>query len=225
MRRRTAYYGGTFDPVHAGHLAVARRLTEMFALDEVVFIPARVAPHKRATPPASAWHRYAMLALATQDEPRFRISTIELDSPEPFTVETLARLKAEASHETRPCFIMGADSWSEIRTWREWERVLTMIDHIIVTRPGYALSAEHVTDTVRERIVDLQGADAETIAGALAEDGETKIFLTDAVMMDVAATTVRRRTGDDSDELTPREVSDYIRKYKLYGKEHEYTGD
>ncbi len=217
--RRAAFYGGTFDPVHAGHLAVARRLTQLFALDEIVFIPAMIAPHKRATPPVSAWHRYAMLALATQHDEGFRVSTIELDRPEqPYTAETLARLKAETNHLTRTFFIMGADSWTEIRTWREWERVLTMINHIVVTRPNYMLSAEHVSDRVRKRIVDVQGATSEQIAEALNEDGETKIFLTDAVMADVAATTVRRRAenADEFDELVPHEVLRYIRKYELY---------
>ena len=224
MRRRVAYYGGTFDPVHKGHLAVARRLVELFALEAVVFIPAMIAPHKRAAPPASGWHRVAMLALATQNNERLRISTVELDQPaRPFTVETLAGLKAEAKQtDVRPFFVMGADSWSEIRTWREWERVLTMIDHIVVTRPESALSHDHVTENVRARIVDLQGANENRIGEALIKDGETKIFFTDAVMMNISATNVRRRAGEggkDLDELVPLEVARYIRKYELYVKE------
>src|SRR5215210_2263061 len=94
--KRIALYGGSFDPVHDGHLAVAHALTGLFGLDEVLFIPAHVAPHKRAVPPTPPWHRHAMLALATQGEPRFRVSTVELDAPErPYTVETLARLRTE----------------------------------------------------------------------------------------------------------------------------------
>src|SRR4028119_1977450 len=91
---RIALYGGTFDPVHNAHLAVACELLKLFALDEVLFIPAHVAPHKRrSVPPASPWHRYAMLALATQSEARFCVSTVELDEPErPYTVDTIARL-------------------------------------------------------------------------------------------------------------------------------------
>lgn len=225
LKKRIAFYGGTFDPIHAGHLAVAHRLTELFALDEVVFVPAAIAPHKRAAPPASGWHRYAMLALATQHEARFRISTIELDQPErPYTVETLARLRDETDSATRLFFIMGADSWSEIRTWREWKRVLTMIDHIVVARPNYSLSAEHISEQIQERIVDVQGWSASRISEALRENGETKIYLTDAVMIDIAATMVRHRRSReerDFDELISPEVANYIRKYKLYGKEHE----
>src|SRR5438045_1426503 len=98
-QRRVGLYGGTFDPVHMGHLAVARALLDVFDCAEVLFIPAYLAPHKRASAqhrPAAPLHRYAMLALATAAEPRMRISTIELDAPERrYTVETLARLRTE----------------------------------------------------------------------------------------------------------------------------------
>ena len=95
-----ALYGGTFDPVHVGHTALARRLLELFALDEVLFIPAHVAPHKRGREVSPALHRYAMLALATQGEERFRVSTVELDEPEsPYTVGTLARFVETTGRE------------------------------------------------------------------------------------------------------------------------------
>ncbi len=94
-RRRIALYGGTFDPVHVGHTALARRLLELFSLDEVLFIPAHVAPHKRDREVSPALHRYAMLALATQGEERFRVSTVELDAPErPYTVEHADAVRA-----------------------------------------------------------------------------------------------------------------------------------
>ena len=164
-RRRIALYGGTFDPVHVGHIAVARNLSELFALDEVLFIPAHVAPHKRSATVSPALHRHAMLALATQHEARLRISTVELDAPEkPYTVDTLARFQSETGAAARLFFIMGADSWEEIATWREWERVLTMTDQLIVTRPGYALTARHVSESIRERMVDVRGASREVVA-------------------------------------------------------------
>src|SRR2546423_2081793 len=157
-RRRIALYGGTFDPVHVGHMAVARSLLLLFALDEVLFIPAYVAPHKRERRTSPALDRYAMLALATQGEESFRISTVELSSPErPYTVNTLAHFCETAGETTRLFFVMGADSWEEITTWREWERVLTLTDHIVVTRPGYTLDTSHVTEGVRGRIVDVRG--------------------------------------------------------------------
>ncbi|MGI9106638.1 MAG: nicotinate-nucleotide adenylyltransferase [Pyrinomonadaceae bacterium] len=225
---RIALYGGTFDPVHDGHLGVARELSQLFALDEVLFIPAHVAPHKRrSVPPATPFHRYAMLALATQNESRFRILTVELDEPKkPYTVETISRLQEKS--DAHFLFVMGADSWEEITTWREWERLLSMISHVVVTRPGYELSAEHVPATVRERIVDLRGATGAAAAGAVEMTGKQKIYLTDAVKIDVSSTQIRRAAQKfDGDEhtwgrmLVPPPVAEYITKYRLYREAHE----
>ena len=160
--KRIALYGGTFDPVHIGHVAVAQALSKLFALDEVLFIPAARAPHKRISPVTPALHRYAMLALATQNEPHLRVSTVELDAPEkPYTFETLARMREILGSEAQLFFVMGADSWMEITTWREWERVLALSNHIVVVRPGYELSAEHVQPAIREKINDLRDANKE----------------------------------------------------------------
>jgi nicotinate-nucleotide adenylyltransferase len=183
--KRIALYGGTFDPVHVGHVMVAKSLLKLFALDQVLFIPAYVAPHKRETQTTPAMQRYAMLVLATQGEPGLMVSTVELDAPErPYTVETLARMQAELGSDARLFFIMGADSWMEITTWREWERVLELTDHIVVARPGYELNAAHVTDSIRERVVDLRGAeDQDEIAREVSRPGGLKIYLTDAVFV------------------------------------------
>lgn len=220
-QRRIALYGGTFDPVHTGHIAVAHGLSKVFTLDEVLFIPAYVAPHKRVVNVTPALNRYAMLALATQAESRFRISTIELDAPgRPYTVETLSRMQETLAGEAQVFFIMGADSWMEIATWREWERVLSLSNHIVVARPGYELSAEHVTPAIRERIVDLRGKNQEQAAREIDESNETKIYVTDAVNMDVSATAIRQAVneGRDADwlKLVQPPVADYIRKYGLY---------
>jgi nicotinate-nucleotide adenylyltransferase len=226
---RIALYGGTFDPVHDGHVAVARELLKLFALDEVLFIPAHVAPHKRrSVPPASPLHRYAMLALATHSEARFRVSTVELDEPEkPYTVETISRLR-EAMPDARFLFVMGADSWAEITTWREWERLLSMIAHVVVTRPGYEIPAEHVTAEARARIVDLRrGSESRSRdARPIEVTGESKIFFTDAVKMEIASTDIRRALREAGDEpegsiRVPQPVAEYIKKYRLYREAHE----
>jgi nicotinate-nucleotide adenylyltransferase len=220
--KRIALYGGTFDPVHDGHLAVARSLLALVALEEVLFIPAHTAPHKRRLPPTPAWHRYAMLALATSDDARLRVSTVELDAPErPYTVETIARLQTEYGAGARLFFVMGADSWSEITTWHEWERLLTMCDHVVVTRPGYELNFDDVPSTIRARLFDLRGADGERAARAVAEGDEPRIYLSDAVSRDISATEVRRQAahGGGVRLPVPRAVADYIEKYGLY-KDH-----
>jgi nicotinate-nucleotide adenylyltransferase len=220
--RRIALYGGTFDPVHKGHIAVAEGLSKLFALDEVLFIPAYVAPHKRAGAVTPALHRHAMLALATQSREDFRVSTVELDQPErPYTWETLSLMRETLGSDAAVFFVMGADSWADITTWREWERVLSLSNHIVVTRPGYELGTEHVTPEVRERIVDLRSRQGENAAGGI-EDGSggPKIYVTDAVQLDISATAIRRavREGRDGDwaKLVQPPVADYIRKYGLY---------
>src|SRR5215207_1976662 len=191
-RRRIAVYGGTFDPVHVGHTAVARTLLELFGLAEVIFVPAFVAPHKRDRKVSPAFDRHAMLALATQDERRLRVSTVELSAPErPYTVETLTRFCETLGEAARLFFVMGADSWEEITTWREWERLLTLTDHLVVTRPGYELPTGHVTGAVRGRIVDVRGATRGRVEDELLKGEGPRIYLTDAVNRRVAATDVR----------------------------------
>ncbi|HWW74146.1 MAG TPA: nicotinate-nucleotide adenylyltransferase [Pyrinomonadaceae bacterium] len=221
-RRRIALYGGTFDPVHVGHTAVARSLLLLFGLDEVLFIPAFIAPHKRERKVSPALDRYAMLALATQGEERFRVSTVEMQAPErPYTVNTLTSFRETLGATARLFFVMGADSWEEITTWREWEKVLTLTDQLVVTRPGYELSTEHVTDEIRRRVVDVRGATRERVEREL-EDEERggRIYLTDAVNVDAAATDIRavvaRGDWKQLGALVAPPVAEYIRKYGLY---------
>ncbi len=220
-RRRVALYGGTFDPVHAGHLAVARGLLLLFALDEVLFIPAYVAPHKRERRVSPALDRYAMLALATQGEERFRVSTVELSAPErPYTVETLSSFREHEGRASRLFFIMGADSWGEITTWREWERVLTLTDTIVVTRPGYELPTAHVTEEIRGRVVDVRGRTREEVESEIESSNEARVFLSDAANVDASATAVRvavaRGRWDELESLVVPRVAEYIKKYGLY---------
>ncbi len=200
-RQRIALYGGTFDPVHLGHLEIARRVLELFEIEKVLFVPAQVAPHKMRRPVTEPIHRYAMLALATQNDPQLSISTFELDAPDRrYTVDTVEHFRREFHESTELFFIMGADSWSEIATWREWKRLLTMTEHIVVTRPGYNIDRT------------LPAADA-------------RVLFTDAVMKDISATNIRRlaREGrfDELARLVPAPVADYIRKYEIYRDTNE----
>src|SRR5688572_4449546 len=126
-QKRIALYGGTFDPVHSGHLEIARKVLELFEIEKVLFIPAQVAPHKIGRAVTEPIHRYAMLALATQNDPQLSISTFELDAPDRrYTVDTVQHFRTKLGDSTELFFIMGADSWSEIQTWREWERLVQM---------------------------------------------------------------------------------------------------
>ena len=213
--KRIAIYGGTFDPVHSGHLEIARRVTQLFGIDEFLFVPARVAPHKLDREVLPALHRYAMLALATRADSRLCVSTFELDGPgRQYTVDTLYHFRSRFGESAELFFVMGADSWAEITTWREWQRLMTLANLIVVTRPGYEISAAAATAA---SVVDLRG---ETEVSGASQPGSRKIFVTDAVMIDVSATEIRRAASEDDDEkltrLVPLEVAEYIRKYRLY---------
>ncbi len=213
--KRIAFYGGSFDPPHIGHLAIARRLLEVFALDEFVFVPAFHAPHKKDKKPTSAFHRFAMLALETNDAPNIKVSKMELELPErPYSIETLTRLKTELTG-TEIFFVMGADSWADITTWREWEKVLTIVNIIVVTRPDYEIGFDHVTDRIRERIVDLRESESQSKIQNL----KSKIFITDAVQIDVSATEIRQKIKENKGDWqrdVPPPVAKYIEKYELY---------
>ena len=216
---RIALYGGTFDPVHAGHLEVGRRVLQLFEIEKVIFIPAQMAPHKIGSPVTEPIHRYAMLALATQDDPQLSISTFELDAPDRcYTVDTVEYFQQALGDSTELFFIMGADSWSEITTWREWEKLLSMTNHIVVTRPGYEPSTTHVGEH-KDRIVDLRKS------VALNSRGLKRIYITDVVMKDISATNIRRLASEDRiNELTglvPGPVIEYIKKYRIYRELNE----
>jgi nicotinate-nucleotide adenylyltransferase len=220
--KQIAFYGGSFDPIHCGHLTIARRLTKSFDLDEFVFVPAFHAPHKKRKKPTSAFHRFAMLALAANDEAKIKVSKMELEVPEkPYTIETLTRLKNDLT-DAQIFFVMGADSWQEITTWREWEKVLTIVNIIVVTRPDYEIGFSHVTEEIKERIVDLRGeipAKAQRRKDIKYIETKDRIFITDAVQIDVSATEIRqkiRENAADWREDVPEEVAKYIEKYQIY---------
>jgi nicotinate-nucleotide adenylyltransferase len=219
-KKRIALYGGTFDPIHLGHLEVARRVSRLFEIDELLFVLAQMAPHKLLRDVTPALHRYAMLALATQDEPRLLISTFELDAPgRCYTVDTLAHFQSELHESADLFFIMGADSWSEVTTWRECDRLLGLANHIVVSRPGYELAVGHISPELTARIADLRGADEDRAAEIIRSREGERIFITDAVMTDVSATDIRRSVRENSSALSgmvPPVVADYIRKYGLY---------
>jgi nicotinate-nucleotide adenylyltransferase len=223
-KKRIAFYGGTFDPVHLGHLAVANAVIRIFEIDELLFVPAWMAPHKRKQEVTPAIHRYAMLALATQHDARLRISRFELEAPNrSYTVETLAHFEAELGKSAELFFVMGADSWAEIKTWRDWGRLLMMTNHIVVTRPGYEIDARGMSPEIEARIIDVSGRDTVDVS-AIQNDAK-KIFISDAVRLEISATEIRRfsreKQVDQLTKLVPAAVADYIMKYELYRETNE----
>jgi nicotinate-nucleotide adenylyltransferase len=185
----------------------------------VIFVPACVPPHKRGAGITSAFHRFAMLALATQHDARLRISTIELDAPErPYAVDTVERMQSAIGSSHRLFFMIGADSWAEITSWHEWQRLLKMCDLIVVTRPGYDLNRTIPAEIAA--VVDTRGMSREEILELLNADAGPQVFLSDAAIVDVSATAIRAAARSKASsrlcDKVPAEVAVYIEKYELY---------
>jgi nicotinate-nucleotide adenylyltransferase len=211
-------FGGTFDPVHNGHLEVARAVARNFGLDRLLIIPAHRPPHKDPATISDPYHRYAMAVLASAEEPRLMASTIELEKPDmPYTFETVERLKRLYAPGTRHFLIIGADSFAEINTWREPERLLSSTNVIVVARPGVEMRTSHLNASARERVRDLRGRQGVETGGGPQEEGFF-IYLTSYVISDISSTEIRRRArrGLPLEGMVPPSVAGYIEKYGLY---------
>jgi nicotinate-nucleotide adenylyltransferase len=189
--------GGTFDPIHLGHLRAAENAREGLGLDEVRFVPAQVPPH-RAAPASSARDRYAMVVLATALNPRFVADDLELRREGPsYTVDTIARLRDERPGDAF-VLIVGSDTFPELATWKDHDRLLHMCTVAVVTRPE-------------------EGRDEGGLppARARAEGGVSRVT---GPGLAVSATDVRRRVkeGLSIRYLVPETVADYIAKRGLY---------
>lgn len=135
MSRAYAVFGGTFDPIHRGHIAVATAAADRFGLDEALLIPAGNPPHKEGRTRTAFHHRLRMAELACAADPRLRVSAMEEGSARSYSILTIERLKRERPGE-RMYFLIGADAFSEIETWFRWRDVLNEADFLVVSRPG-----------------------------------------------------------------------------------------
>jgi nicotinate-nucleotide adenylyltransferase len=138
MRARSVLFGGTFDPIHDAHLEVARAAADRFNIEKVLFVPAANPPHKSQGAQAAYEDRVRMAELACAGEPRFVVSRIEQGSKQSYSIDTIEKL---LDADIGPLgFLIGADAFSEIQTWRRWADVVRLVEFIVVTRPG-AVSA------------------------------------------------------------------------------------
>src|SRR5689334_7203562 len=144
---RVGIMGGTFDPIHHGHLVAASEVADRFALDEVVFVPTGHQWQKEDVTVSSAEDRYVMTVIATASNPRFHVSRVDIDRDGPtYTVDTLRDLREVSGSETELFFITGADALAKILSWKDALEMLSLAHFVGVTRPGFDLSDDHLPD-------------------------------------------------------------------------------
>src|SRR5262249_12090717 len=205
---RIAIMGGTFDPIHNGHLAAAQSVAKTFQVDEVHFVPAFSPPHKQTRGITSPFHRFAMVALATVSFDRFRTSTIEVDALERrYTVETLDAMKT-AYPGADLLFIVGTDMYQEIETWKNFRQLFELAHLVIVNRPGFPF---------REDIAPYQILNEEQTVTLPAE---ASVFYLPFVEQPISSTTIRddRKRGEGVSQWLPPHVWSYIEKNRLYSQ-------
>jgi nicotinate-nucleotide adenylyltransferase len=219
MTPRVGLLGGTFDPIHVGHLCAAVTVRDALILDRVVLIPANVPPHRHTQPLASGCHRFAMAAMAAQGHEGLEASDIELSTTGPsYTVATLSRFHAAGFAPSQLFFIIGVDAFAEIATWRHYPALLDSAHFLVVSRPGHG--HEHAiarAPELRSRLVDLRG---RASAGAI--PGSPSVMFLDADTPDVSSTLVRRRLADGLpvEGLVPPAVERHIARHHLYQPSH-----
>lgn len=208
--RRLGILGGTFDPIHLGHLDVARAAADALALLEVRLIPSHVPPH-RAAPGASAYHRFAMTSMAAASHKRFTASDEELQrGGASFTADTLRGLQAQGFEPRELFFLTGADAFAQIATWREYPALLELSHFVVCTRPGHeAGMVRGLLPDLAERMVDGRHFD---------ENSAPRIILLDADTANVSSSGIRHAlaTGQAIDGMVLPAVAAHIRKHGLY---------
>ena len=216
VARAIALFGGTFDPIHAGHLAVAQAALRRLNLDTIHFIPSARPPHKAKRELTPYLHRYAMVALACAEHGAFIASAAEAGPDGPgahaiYSIDTVRKFHREGAHE-HLFFIVGADCFLEIPTWKSYEALLDSCDFIIASRPGFRLDALRLV--IPPKLLGrTRTHDAHTISLR-----RTKVHLLSTVASHVSSTEIRRRrrNGQSIHGLVPPRVEEYILEQALY---------
>jgi len=227
--RRIAIFGGSFDPIHAGHVAVARAADRRFNFDEIHFIPASRPPHKLRQHLASFPHRFAMVALACAEHPHFVPSLAEAGEDFSgtqlhYSVDTVRYFRhAYNSPGDRVFFIVGADAFLDIPMWKEYQTLLGLCDFVIANRPGIRLEAlrlvippdlQPMPDPRKDKEVDAIAHGSPVVARLQ----KTTVFLLENVASETSATEIRRKAnkGQSIHGLVSARVEEYILKQGLY---------
>jgi nicotinate-nucleotide adenylyltransferase len=222
---RIGVFGGTFNPIHFGHLHIARNIQALFSLSKVDFVVATMPPHKRPEDLIPFAHRYAMVSLAIANQSSFVPSLMELEPPvSPYSVDTMRKYaKCAARNKSMLFFIAGGDSLLDVKSWRESDKLLNSYNFIFVVRPGTQplVPQDVLPDKAAVRVLDLTGLRRAQMRRRIVEAGEihNRIYIVDAGAPDISATQIRNQISSKKSirRMVPGPVCEYIRKLHLYG--------
>lgn len=206
--------GGTFNPIHLGHLRAAEEICENLSLDKIFFIPSGIPPH-REDDIASFDHRYQMVKLAIEGNPHFSVLDIEGRRPgKSYTVDTLKELNG-LYPEAKFYFILGLDAFLEIETWRSYRQLFSLAHLVIISRPGF--DETHVNGVLRKIFQDIKYDKGEM---AFSIPGAFSVLYREITLLDISATLIRNliKQGLSIRYLVPASVKEYIYKEGVYGK-------
>ena len=216
---RTGILGGTFDPIHQGHLDAAKIVSRSLQLKQVLLIPVGLENHRAVLPRASAYHRFAMLGLAATDYTMLQLCDIELRSTKPsYTSLTLQRLAVAGYDPSQLFFITGADAFAEITSWYDFPAVLDRSHFAVVSRPGHPVSELHnQLPDLANRMKNVKGA-VSSESQSQRDTTKSSILLIDANTCEVSSSEIRHRIaiGKPLTGLTPPNVETYIHQHRLY---------
>lgn len=212
---RIGLFGGTFNPIHLGHLRAAEEIRESFGLAQVVFIPARIPPHKQKEKIVSPSHRLAMVQLAIQDNPCFSVSEFELNRHSTsYSVITIEHFRAEQGQGCALFFLMGTDAFLEISSWKDYARIFHLANFVVMSRPGY-----RYPELARFLPVDLAAKfEYNSPENCYVHVSGFKTFFREVTLLDFSSTEVRARVreGRSVRYLVCPEVEEYLRTHALY---------
>jgi nicotinate-nucleotide adenylyltransferase len=220
--RRLGIFGGTFDPIHLGHLDAGDAACTALSLDTILLIPTHDPPHRPIDPRASVYHRFALVSLAVAERRAYRVSDMELVRQGPsYTADTLRSLHAEGWRASQLFFILGTDAFAEIAAWYGFPSFLDLAHFVVIARPGTTI------ETAAARTPQLRARMCGAPYGESVADGPTRIFLVEAQTHDVSSTAIRERivAALPIDDLVPAPVARHILKHHLYGAVDDLHGE
>jgi len=221
LNMRIGIFGGTFNPIHIAHLYVAENAREAMGLDEVVFVPAAVPPHKEVEYGVSWEHRLEMVRLATATNPAFKVSDIELTLPKPsYSIKTVELMQEQYGSHARLFFITGMDCFLDVKNWHAAERFITLCDFVTTFRPGTdheGLAKNHFVREIDLTMID-QLDQRERHTGSVELISGRELWLVSGFGLDVSSTELRRRIKSRKSVkyILPEVVESYIIEHRLY---------